>query len=34
VLWLYRRPRATSATVPLTPQEQSRLDTLMREADS
>ena len=34
VLWLRHRPSATAAgPAPLTPQEQTRLDTLLREAD-
>ncbi len=33
VLWLRRRPATTSGAAPLSPQEQSRLDTLLREAD-
>ena len=32
LLWLYRRPRV-AAPEPLTPQEQSRLDALLHEAD-
>ena len=33
VLWLRRRPAITPGVPPLTPQEQSRLDSLLREAD-
>jgi len=33
VVWLRRRPAATSSAEPLSPQEQSRLETLLREAD-
>ncbi len=33
VLWLRRRPATTAGVAPLSPQEQSRLDTLLREAD-
>jgi cytochrome c-type biogenesis protein CcmH len=33
VLWLRRVPATTAGTTPLSPQEQSRLDTLLREAD-
>ena len=33
VLWLRRRPATTATVVPLSPQEQTRLDTLLREAD-
>ena len=33
VLWLRRRPVATAGPAPLSPQEQGRLDTLLREAD-
>jgi cytochrome c-type biogenesis protein CcmH len=32
-LWLRRRPPAPTNAVPLTPQEQTRLDSLLREAD-
>jgi cytochrome c-type biogenesis protein CcmH len=32
-VWLRRRITVTDATIPLTPEEQRRLDTLMREAD-
>ena len=34
VFWLRRRPVATATAAPLSPQEQSRLDTLLHEADS
>ncbi|HTB48083.1 MAG TPA: cytochrome c-type biogenesis protein [Acetobacteraceae bacterium] len=33
VLWLRRVPATTAGAAPLSPQEQSRLDTLLREAD-
>jgi cytochrome c-type biogenesis protein CcmH len=33
VLWLRRTPAATAVAAPLSPQEQSRLDSLLREAD-
>ena len=33
VLWLRRRPAATSDVAPLTPQERARLEGLLREAD-
>jgi cytochrome c-type biogenesis protein CcmH len=33
VLWLRRRPSTTAGAVPLSPQEQTRLDTLLHEAD-
>lgn len=33
VIWLHRRPTTTPDVAPLTPQEQSRLDSLLREAD-
>jgi cytochrome c-type biogenesis protein CcmH len=33
VLWLRRRPTTTTNVAPLTPQEQTRLDSLLREAD-
>jgi cytochrome c-type biogenesis protein CcmH len=33
VLWLRRRPVTTAGPAPLSPQEQGRLDTLLREAD-
>jgi cytochrome c-type biogenesis protein CcmH len=33
VLWLRRRPATTASAAPLSPQEQSRLETLLREAD-
>ena len=33
VVWLRRRPATTSSVEPLSPQEQSRLETLLREAD-
>jgi cytochrome c-type biogenesis protein CcmH len=32
-LWLRKRPATTATVTSLTPQEQSRLDTLLREAD-
>jgi cytochrome c-type biogenesis protein CcmH len=32
--WLRRRPVATASTAPLSPQEQSRLESLLHEADS
>jgi len=33
LLWLRRRPAATAGPAPLSAQEQSRLDSLLREAD-
>lgn len=33
VLWLRRRPATTASVAPLSPQEQSRLEALLREAD-
>ena len=33
LLWLRRRPVATPSVAPLTPQEQVRLEGLLREAD-
>jgi len=33
VLWLRRRPATNASAAPLSPQEQSRLDTMLREAD-
>ncbi len=33
VLWLRRRPAATAGPAPLSAQEQTRLDSLLREAD-
>jgi hypothetical protein len=33
VVWLRRRPVATPSVAPLTPQEQVRLEGLLREAD-
>jgi cytochrome c-type biogenesis protein CcmH len=33
VVWLRRRPHTTPPVAPLTPQEKTRLDSLMREAD-
>lgn len=33
VLWIRRRPATLAVAAPLTPQEQSRLDTMLREAD-
>ena len=33
VVWLRRRPAASASVAPLTPQEQARLEGLLREAD-
>jgi cytochrome c-type biogenesis protein CcmH len=33
LVWLRRRPSATEATMPLTPDERQRLDAILREAD-